>query len=224
MKTKFCSVLAAATTLAGIIATTGSANAATLTSKASMDYQRTPLSVPLSIQKFDSALGTLNSVEIDFNDYVKGDAAYTNTGLTQAKLRVDLVGDFNLTLNNKELFSSSPAKTFKYTVDPKSTQTFEGLTLTDSQSQTYTDSKFLQSFIGTGNLDFLFSGDAYSGVTGPANNNFSVNTYAKADVNVIYNYDAKPPVKTPEPSALLGVGLVLGFGLLSQRKRTFSKA
>ncbi len=42
----------------------------------------------------------------------------------------------------------------------------------------------------------------------------------KASVTVTYNYDAK---SVPEPSATLGVGLIAGLCLLSQRKKSWIK-
>lgn len=226
MKTKFCSVLVAATTFLSIIATTGSANAASLTRTSPTDYAPTDIiDTPLSIQKFDSDLGTLNSVEINFTSNLKGDAGFENRSPQAAQVTVDLASQVALKLNNQSLFTLSPENTSTYQVDAQAQKTVEGLTANKSETKTFTDSNLLQSFIGTSNLDFLFSTLANSTVAGPGNISSYVNTYAKAGVNVTYNYDdKKPPKKVSEPSAVLGIGLVAGFRLLSQRKRSFSKA
>ncbi len=79
MTTKLFNTLAAATTLVGIIATSGAANAASLSYTSSLDYDLTDIiDSPLSIQKFDSSLGTLKGVTIGFTGDILGNAGFEN--------------------------------------------------------------------------------------------------------------------------------------------------
>ena len=216
---------------------TGSANAASLSYTTSTPLTQTNFSnKTMSIQKFDSAIGTLNSVEIDFTGNLAGQAGFENTDTSNpANVAAELTAKVTLQLNNQSLsqLTLNPDSTSNYTVGTYdgttdysgiSGETVDGLTANDSKTQTINDPTLLKSFIGTDNLDFLVSAKAQSNVTGSGNIYSFFHTTAATDLTVTYNYDATPPVKAPEPSALLGVGLVAGFGLLSQRKRTFSKA
>jgi hypothetical protein len=237
MTTTLFKTLGAATTLAGIIATTGSANAASISYNTSTDFQLTNISnAPLSVQKFDSSLGTLNSVTLTFTGDLEGNAKFENLGASSTPITVNLAGQLGLTLAGQSLFSINPQETypqdssgyqvgaFDGTIDFAGTsgKTIQGLTAQKSETQSFTDAQFLQAFTGTGNLDFLFSALATSTVSGSGNMISQITTLAKAGVKVTYDYD--PAQSVPEPSAALGFGLVAGIGLLSQRKKNWLKA
>ncbi|MBR8838184.1 MAG: PEP-CTERM sorting domain-containing protein [Stigonema ocellatum SAG 48.90 = DSM 106950] len=233
MKTKFFSVLAAATTLAGVVATTGSANAATLSSTASVDYALTDTDSFLNVQQFDSSLGQLNSVTIDFASDLVGDARFTNTGAKARYVTVNVGAEITLDLNDQNLFDLTANKIYGPYYAPTLKQNpnqpiiVPGLTTSVDGTQTFTNSDFLQLFTGTNTVGLLFTAVANSYISGGGNLDAHIDTQARASVNVTYDYTvaiAPKRRKVPEPSALLGVGLVAGFGLLSQRNRSFSKA
>lgn len=239
MKTKLLKYLGAATTLAGIMVTAGTANAASLTRIASTDFALTDIiNSPLSIEKFDPSLGKLNSVQLDFTSDLTGDAGFENRSKVASTVTVKLGAEINLTqdkLDLSSLFPITPVSEQSYSVskfDGKldfggtSGNTVAGLTATQSTSTIFTDVSNLALFTGTGNLEFLYSALANSSVSGSGNITSFVDTLAKASLSITYNYSDSDSVglKTvPEPSAALGIGLFAGIGLLSQRKKAWLK-
>lgn len=231
MTTKLFNTLAAATTLAGIVATSGVANAASLSYDSSTNYDVTNIiDAPLSVQQFNSSLGTLKGVTIGFAGDILGNAEFENRSQTPTPVTVTLASKLSLQLNNQSLFMLNPNKSYEYQVaqyDGKtdfggtSGNTVSDLTATQSDTQSFTNTQFLQSFIGNGNIDFLFSALSNSVVTGSGNMRSGVETLAKAGIKVTYDYDEFKSV--PEPSATLGFGLIAGLCLLSQRKKSWIK-
>ncbi|MCC5602278.1 choice-of-anchor E domain-containing protein [Nostoc favosum] len=231
MTTKLFNTLAAAATLAGIVATSGVANAASLSYTSSTNYEFTDIiDAPLSIQKFNSSLGTLQGVKIEFTGDILGNAGFENRSPTQSKATVNLGSQLSLQLNNQLLLGLNPQYTSSYQVarydnitdyGGTSGKTLSNLTATQSGIQTFTDTQLLQSLIGNGNIDFLFSAIADSLVTGSGNMRSYIDTYAKASITVTYDYEEAKSV--PEPSTTLGVGLIAGLCLLSQRKKSWLK-
>ncbi|OYD98061.1 PEP-CTERM sorting domain-containing protein [Nostoc sp. 'Peltigera membranacea cyanobiont' 210A] len=230
MTTKLFNTLAAATTLAGIVATSGAANAASLSYTSSTNYDFTNIiDAPLSVQKFNSSLGTLKGVTISFTGDILGDAGFENKSPTPTQVTVNLASQLSLKLNNQSLFALNPQDISSYQAakyDGKtdysgtSGKTISNLTATQSATQSFTNTQFLQSLTGNGDIDFLFSALANSVVTGSGNMRSYIDTYAKAGIKVTYDYDAKA---VPESSATLGIGLIAGLCLLSQRKKSWIK-
>lgn len=232
MRKRFLSVLTAASALASIVGITEAAHAATLTYTTAYDGDYTDIiNEPLSIQKFDSSLGTLDSVTIDFTGDIQGDAGFENRSPQASTVTVDLSGDVKLELaDGTSIAEFSPQQDYSYDVAKydgttdfggTSGKTVEGLTASQSATKTYTNNTLLQSFTGSGDLDLLFSATAKSTVSGSGNIASYVTTYAKSNVQVRYDYQ---PRKVPEPSAILGIGVVGGVSLLVQRNRSLSKA
>jgi hypothetical protein len=242
MTTKLFQTLAAATTLAGIVATAGAANAGTISystqykptnSPVSADgFYATDINDTISFQKFNSALGTLKSVTIDFAGSLKGDAGFENRSNTPATVTVDLSGLLKLQLpTGIDRFELRPQQLTTYNVAGSdgvvdfggaSGRTVNGLMASISETKTFTENSFLNYFLGTGTVDFTFLANATSKITGSGNMASFVNTLASASVNVTYNYEDATSV--PEPSAVIGMGLIAGLGLLSQRKKSLVKA
>ncbi|MEH2367106.1 PEP-CTERM sorting domain-containing protein [Nostoc sp.] len=230
MTTKLFNTLAAATTLAGIVATSGAANAASLSYNSSTNYDFTNIiDAPLSVQKFNSSLGTLKGVTISFTGDILGNAGFENRSPTPTQVTVNLASQLSLKLNNQSLFALNPQDISSYqaakydgTTDYSGTsgKTISNLSATQSATQSFTNTQFLQSFTGNGDIDFLFSALANSVVTGSGNMRSYIDTYAKAGIKVTYDYDAKA---VPESSTTLGIGLIAGLCLLSQRKKSWLK-
>ncbi|MBD2771874.1 choice-of-anchor E domain-containing protein [Iningainema tapete] len=233
MNTKLLGLLTATTALTGIVATTGVANAATLSYTANTDFETTNIiNSPLSIKKFDAELGILNSVKIDFTGKIQGDAGFESRDAKPATITLDFSGLLELKLaDGPYLFNNiNPKQSYSYNVtayDKKldfagtSGNTVEGLMATQSASKTFATSEFLDYFTGMGDVNFLFSALADSKVTGSGNISSYVNTEAASSVKVTYNYTKKK--KVPEPTTLLGIGLVAGYGFLSQKKKSLAK-
>ncbi|GET44141.1 choice-of-anchor E domain-containing protein [Microseira wollei] len=245
MKAPFLTGLTTATALTVILATSGIANAGTLIRTASYiptgdetdvppsyainNYGRTAITdSPLSIEKFNPILGILKSVKIGFTGQIAGDGQLINRDAGAPKT---ITGAFsgNVTLklpDSTPLFDKNPGQALIFPNVPRNQPViFEGLTAGDSGENTYTDSAFLAQFIGVGNLNFLFSAQGTSQFTGPSNLTTIIDTYAKSSVTVTYEYDTpdQPPTKVPEPAVTLGLGLVAGLGLLSQKKKILKK-
>jgi hypothetical protein len=225
MTTKVFNALAAATTLAGIVATTGAANAASLSYDTSTGLQETDLDTTLSVQKFNSSLGTLNSVILQFTSNLQGNASVTNNSKTKSGI-FSFSSDGDVELNNEKtgdtILSLSPSvQSQKITIAALKSITSPTLTASESTTQTFTNASFLKSFIGTGNLNFGLSATALSSFVGTGNFSSTISTYADAYLKVTYDYTAKT---VPEPSALLGIGVMAGFGIISKKKKWLKMA
>ncbi|MBD2360679.1 PEP-CTERM sorting domain-containing protein [Anabaena minutissima FACHB-250] len=231
MTTTLFKTIGAATTLAGIIATAGAANAATISYSGGTDFALTDIiDQSINVQKFDASLGTLKSVILEFDGAIAGGAGFENRGNSAAQVAVKFASDLTLELDqillsiNPQNISTYQVARYDGTTDNAgaSGRTLDNLSAAQSGSQSYTDSQILQSFIGTGNLNFLFSAIATSEIIGSGNMSSYFDTFAKAGVKVTYDYD--PVQSVPESSTTLGFGLIAGISLLSQRKKSWLKA
>ncbi len=247
MKAQVITGIAAATLLTGIVSSAGIANAASLSLSASYQqtdldkdsvpdpylsqgYGLTDIEEPLRIEKFDSALGTLKSVTLSYSGSMKGQGGIENRSAKAISVSVNLSGLLSLSgPNSTNLFQLNPQQNATYNVsryDGKvdyvgaSGRKFEGLTADASGTQVFTDTSMLQWFTGSGMLDFLFTATAESQVIGSGNISSFIDTFAKADLNITYDYD---PTPIPEPSTMLGLAGVLG-GIALQKKKTVKKA
>ncbi|BCL38948.1 choice-of-anchor E domain-containing protein [Nostoc sp. MS1] len=235
MNKKIFNSLAVATTLAGVIATAGTASAASLTKTATFtastgDFQFTDFDQTLSIKKFDSSLGKLQKVTLDFLGEIKGDGKFENRSASSASITVNLGGFLSLDqtqLGVPPLLPVTPKTVITYNVakfDGKtdyagpSGRTFTGLSASQAGSRVFTDLASLNVFTGTGNLDFLFTALADSIVSGSGNMSYELNTLARGSVAVTYEYKT-----TPEPSVVIGMGVFAGLGMLSNRKKQLLK-
>lgn len=231
MTTKVFGFLAAATLATALSSFAGAANAASLSYSASTDYEVTDIvDTQINIQKFNSSLGTLKGITIDFIGDIQGDAGFENKSTRDSSIAVNLSSIFDLKLNGQSLLGLTPVKSSTYQTSKYDGKTdftgtsgreIEGLMATQSATKTFTDSQLLQSFIGNGNVNFLFSAIANSTVQGSGNIVSYVNTLAKTNVKVTYDYD--PAKSVPEPSALIGTTVVGGIALLSQRKKKLAR-
>ncbi|HEY9801148.1 MAG TPA: choice-of-anchor E domain-containing protein [Leptolyngbyaceae cyanobacterium] len=238
MNTKIFNSIAAATTLAGVIATAGTASAASITQTATFtaytgagNFQVTDFDETLSIKKFSPALGKLHKVTVDFFGEIKGDGGFENRSNRPATINVILSGYLSLTqpeLPPQPLLDLTPKTVRTYTVARydgttdfagASGRTFAGLSASQSGSKTFTDLASLAVFTGTGNLDFFFSAIATSNVDGPGSISSEINTLARGSVKVTYKYKT-----VPEPSVVIGMGVFAGLGMLSNRKKQLLKS
>jgi hypothetical protein len=252
MKAQLLAGLTAATALTGMLATTGVANAGTLTRTAT--YTATPeeqvdlttnyledgygrtdiLNSVLKIEKFRAKNQVLKSVTLEFSGDIIGDGGFENRDARNQNITASLLGNLKLDMpDGSSLFNLNPtnARTFdnisrydgRQDFAGNSGRTFEGLTAIAAGGQTFTDTTFLNQFIGRGTLDFLFSATATSRFTGSGNISSYVDTYARSALMVTYEYEDLPR-DIPEPAATAGIGIVAGLGLLSQRKKATKKA
>lgn len=236
MNTKIFNSIAAATTLAGVMATAGTASAASLTQTASYtattgNYQVTDFDTDISLQKFNPSLGKLHKVTVDLLGEIRGDGRFENRSSRPASVTVNLGGFLSIDqtqLGVPPLLLVTPQTVVNYNVARfdgsvdfagPSGRTFTGLSASQSGSRVFTDSAALNVFTGNGNLDFLFTALADSIVSGSGNITSEINTLARGSVTVTYEYKT-----TPEPSLVIGMGVVAGLGMLSNRKKQLLKS
>lgn len=235
INSKFFAGLTATVAFTGVIANAGTANALTKTYTDTFELAPTDITdALLSVQKFDGNLGKLKNVTIGFDGQIVGDALVESLDAQAQTLTFNLGGTLTLLgddiLNNplfEETVSASDsfeATAFDGVTDFGGTsgQSFQGLTATLSGQNFYDDQNVLDFFTGTENLEFLFSANTNSSVTGAANLLAGITTQAGASVTVTYHYEdfdgGVLPERVPEPSAILGLGLFAGVGFLSKKK------
>lgn len=240
MNTKIFNSIAAATTMAGVIATAGTASAASLTQSftytaSTGNFQLTDFEENLSITKFSPSLGRLHKVTVDFLGELNGNGRFENRSSRPTNVTVNLGGSLSLEqaelqaiAGEAPLLAINPTTSQTYNVarfDGRtdfagpSGRTFSGLSASESGSRTFTDLASLGVFTGTGNINFLFSAVANSLVQGSGNFTSEINTFARAGVTVTYEYRT-----TPEPSVAIGMGVFAGLAMLSNRKKQLLKS
>jgi|GEM_PF-3752017 len=96
---KLIAGLTTVTTLTGLIATAGVANAAMMTKSYSDTFGLATTDIEdalLSVQKFDVSLGTLKSVKVNFDGQIVGNANVENLDAKDQTLTFDLSGNLQL--------------------------------------------------------------------------------------------------------------------------------
>ena len=181
-----------------------------------------------SVQKFNSSLGTLQSVTVSYTGTINSvwnfenrspNSGATLTGTSTAALDLLMGSDFDTA---DRLLSLSPGVSVSYQVGK-----YDGITDfagTSGRSQLFSETKSgsvlytgadLNRFIGSGSFSFLATASASVGytVTG-GNNRVLVETGATTSGSVTYNYVAAP---VPEPASM--TALVLGVATLVRRRK-----
>lgn len=218
-------VCASAFTSLGIVALSAPANAGTLKTSGSFDLTAPDVvNSVIPIQKFDSSLGTLNSVLVEFTGTIRGDARFENRSSRSTPVFVNLAGLFDLTLPTGDNLSVNPEQGYDYQVARydrvldfagASGRTVSGLTSTLSTSQIYSSNTVLNALTGSGFTNFLFSATDNSSIAGSGNFSSSIQSLVEGDVSVTYDYTS---ASTPIPTPALLPGLV-GMGVAAIRKR-----
>ena len=96
--------------------------------------------------------------------------------------------------------------------------TYQDLTATQTESETFTDASTLALFSGAGSIDLNLNALATSFASGAGNLITQFNTSAGGNISVTYNYDDNStPVSAPAHVALIGLGLLAFAGYRKTR-------
>ena len=220
--------------LLGGVLLTGMAHAATISSFASFDWRLTelnPVKTLLSVDGFDSSLGTLNSATLTLKGWLTSggvtpdgsDGIVTYTGEEASFITATVYGwKFDAKPEDSSLGSAltifsgwNVITSNEGTVASGGTLSMPSNTISKTVTKTYTSG--LDSFLAD-DLTYRFSTTIGQFSLGSGGNvDWSVNTYAKAELEVVYGYTPQVPVPEPATILLFGIG-VLGAAGISRRK------
>jgi len=202
------------------------AQADTVTFSASRALDTTDFVDVLTLGKFDTRLGTLNSIRFDLTGTVVTDggiesldnaASLANLSLN-ATLSLNRLGSSNIVSGSAGFSQNLTLAAFDGVIDFAGPSGHTLATRVNSVSNSFvsTDANdfALFSALHGGSINLGVSAIALSDATGPGNVISYFVTQAGANVRVTYNYTAAP-VPEPETYAML----LAGVGLLAMQRR-----
>ncbi len=215
---------------ASLLFAAGYANAATITVAASVPLQTTNFDQVVSVDKFDDMGGTreLESVTFSLEGFLEGNARLESldagpssviTTLSVTMTLSETITDNTLVITIPTLNETFNATAYDGTTDFGGTSgiTYEQLTASQTESETYTDAVTLALFTGVDTIDLNLNALAESFATGAGNLITQFSTSAGGNILVTYEYD-DVPVSAPAHLALLGMILLAFAGYRTSRK------
>lgn len=214
--------------LAAMVAA-GAANAATVSYDKSVPTTGTDWIETLLMPQFDSSLGSLNSVSLQLDGVVTGEArgerVGTNLSFPTRNMTFTLRSDISTTVAGVTgldlAITPLASRTFAAGVfdgvqdfGGTSGVTYDDLAGTDTKTVTLTSS--LAPFIGTGDFAAFVIAEGNSGYLGTSNSVVEFDTFASSVLTVTYDYDiASVPLPAGLPLLLAGLG---GLALVRRRR------
>jgi len=202
-----------------LIAAAGAAQAATVTQSVALVEEVTEIAQSFSFNKFDSALGTLNSVSITLDGAATSSASFINSAAQDQNFAFS--STLSLFLSGAGLNEQLDLALFNYprTLTAVGTTDLGTVNAADSLSVSAAD---LAAFIGTGTTSLLCeSGVSNTQNGGGGNITVTQATTAGCGITVVYDYTvaAPPPAPIPEPASMALIGLgALGLAAVRRRK------
>ena len=204
-------------------------NAATITQNFNVMLADTNFDLTIPFNLFDDMGGTriLDSVSFSIAGGIEGNARAESLDAGPATLELTLSATLTLTdalmntlvVTIPTVVNSFDAAAFDGEINfaGPSGVSFDGITASATNSETYTDAPTLAIFTGVGSMDFGFDATATSTATGAGNIISQFQSQAGGEVEVIYEWSAVP-VSAPSQVAFLGLGLLAFAGLRKARK------
>lgn len=215
---------------ATLLLAAGYASAATITVSASVPLQTTNFDQVVSVDQFDDMGGTrdLQAVTFSLEGFLVGNARLESLDAGPSLVTTTLSVTLTLseTVTNNTLVITIPtldevfnATAFDGTIDFGGTSgiTYDELTASQTESETYTDAATLDLFTGMGTIDLNLNALAESFASGAGNLITQFSTSAGGNIKVTYRYD-DVPVTAPAHLALLGMSLLAFAGYRTARK------
>ncbi len=215
-----------AAVLAIFLAPTSAAHATTLSTvkyESSVDVQKSNFDKFVTIPKFNPDLGILQNVFVQLGSEVKGLIKLENTDAKSADITANLAAEVSLlkpdnsilltTLPTASITQQFAADDSKLDFSGTSGATFDNLS--NSQTASINLTSGFDLFVGLDELILPVSAVAKSNGSGAGNLAQVFNTFAGANVEVVYEYVAiKPePPKRRVPESQIPVGVIVAVGV-----------
>ncbi len=199
-----------------------SAQAATVSYSDSIANTTTNWVDALTLQQFDSSLGTLTGVRFSYSGTVSTTFRLESLDNAPATVTVNSAGNlvFGGPISDTLFAAGSTSQNlaaFDGTIDFGGTSGAIVGPVNGSDSGIADILGSFSAFIGGGTFDISVAGNGTSGATGAGNLITQINTLAGAAITVTYTYDT-PTTPVPEPTSLALFGLALA-GVAASRRR-----